>query len=96
LRGISAEQLVQEVLDCQEQWTLDQYLDTLAQRPVFLLGASRDTVAPLSLLHTPLLAALEQRSAPHVRSAILHTDHAFSDARMALAQYLLAWLDEIK
>jgi pimeloyl-ACP methyl ester carboxylesterase len=96
LRGISAEQLVQEVLDQSEQWTLDQYLQTLAQRSVFLLGASRDTVAPLHLHHTPLVAALERLSASHVRSAILHTDHAFSDARVALAQHLLSWLDEVK
>jgi uncharacterized protein len=96
LRGAVAEQLVQEVLDHAEQWTLDQYLDHLSQRHLFLLGASRDTVAPVELHHTPLVAALERCSAPHVRSAILHTDHAFSDARLVLAQHLLPWLAEVR
>lgn len=96
LRGISAEHLVQEVLDHSEQWTLDQRLDQLAQRRIFLLAGSRDTVAPPDFHHTPLVAALEQRSAPHIRSAILHTDHAFSNARVTLAQHLLSWLDEVK
>ncbi|GHO42034.1 alpha/beta hydrolase family protein [Ktedonospora formicarum] len=96
LRGISAEQLVQEVLDQAEQWTLDQCLDQLSQHRVFLLAGSRDTVAPPDLHHTPLVAALEQCPAPRIRSAILHTDHAFSDARVTLAQHLLSWLDEIK
>ena len=96
LRGISAEQLVQEILDQAEQWTLDQYLDQLSQRRVFLLAGSRDTVAPPGLHHTPLVAALEQCSAPRIRSAILHTDHAFSDARVTLVQHLLSWLDEVK
>lgn len=96
LRGISAEQLVQEVLNHSEQWSLDQYLDQLSQRSVFLLGASQDTVAPPDLHHTPLVAALEQYEAARIRSAILHTDHAFSDARVTLAQHLLSWLDEVK
>lgn len=96
LRDISAEQLVQEVLDHAKQWQLYQYLEQLSQRSVFLLGASLDTVAPLHLHHTPLVAALEQRSVSHVHSAILHTDHAFSDARVTLAQHLLFWLDEVK
>jgi pimeloyl-ACP methyl ester carboxylesterase len=96
LRGLSAEQLVQEVLDQSEQWTLDQYLDRLSHHSILLLGASRDTVAPLRLHHTPLVAALEQRLASHGRSAILHSDHVFSDTRVALAQHLLTWLDEVK
>ena len=96
LRGLSAEQLIQEVLDQSEQWTLDHHLDRLSQPSVLLLGASRDTVAPPDFHHTPLVAALEQRAAPHVRSAMLHSDHAFSDTRVALASHLLTWLDEVK
>lgn len=96
LQGTSAESLVQEVLDRSEQWQLYQYLDQLSQSSVFLLGASRDTVASVDFHHTPLVAVLEQRSTSRVRSAILHTDHAFSDARVALAQHLLSWLDEVR
>lgn len=96
LHGISAEQLVQEVLDHAEQWRLDHYFDALSQRSICLLGGSRDTVAPPHLHHTPLVAALEQRSASRVYSSILDTDHAFSDARVALAQHLLSWLDHVK
>lgn len=96
LRGCSAEHLVQEILDHAEQWTLDQYLDQLAQRSVLLLGASRDTVAPPHFHHIPLVAALEQRRASSVRSMLLPSDHAFSDTRVALAQHLLTWLFEVK
>ncbi|GHO63684.1 hypothetical protein KSC_025760 [Ktedonobacter sp. SOSP1-52] len=96
LRDISAEYLVQEVLDNSEQWTLDQYREQLSQRNVFLLAGSRDTVAPPDLHHTPLVTVLEQDSAPRMRSVILHTDHGFFDARVTLARHLLSWLDEVK
>jgi len=96
LRSIPAEQLVQEVLERSEQWTLDQYLDALAQRSILLIGASRDIVAPIHLHHTPLVAALQKRSASSVRSAILASDHAFSDTRVALAHHLLTWLNEVR
>jgi uncharacterized protein len=96
LRGLSAEQLVQETLDHAEQWQLEHYLDQLSQISILFLGASRDTVAPPHLNHTPLVTALEQRQAPHIRSFILPGDHFFSESRVALAQHLLAWLDEIK
>lgn len=96
LHGASAENLVQEILDRSERWTLDQYLERLSQCSLFLLGGSRDTVAPLHLHHIPLVAALKQCSVAHVRDAILNTDHAFSDARVTLAQHLLSWLDEVR
>lgn len=96
LRGCSAEDLVHEVLDQSEQWTLDQSLDQLAQRSVLLVGASRDRVAPPQLHHTPLVAALEQHRTASVRSAMLPSDHAFSGTRVALAYHLLAWLEEVK
>ena len=94
LRGLSAEELVQEMLDHSEQWALDHYLEQLAQISILFLGANRDTVAPPHLNHTPLVTALEQRQAPHIRSAILPGDHMFSESRVALAQHLLSWLDE--
>ncbi|QBD80741.1 alpha/beta fold hydrolase [Ktedonosporobacter rubrisoli] len=113
LRGTTGAQLVQEVLDHAEQWTLNHYMDRLAQCSIFLIGGSRDTVAPLHVHHTPLIAALEQYSASHpsptnatlpqigartpaISSTILPADHAFSDARVALAQHLLTWLEKVK
>jgi pimeloyl-ACP methyl ester carboxylesterase len=95
LRGATAEQLVQEVLDQGESWEIERYADTLAQRRVCLIGASYDTVATVALHHTPLVAALEAHSARELRSAVLPTDHAFSDVRVALAKHLLTWLDSI-
>jgi uncharacterized protein len=96
LQGVTAWQLVQEVLEQAEQWTLERYLDSLAQRPVYLIGANYDTVATPALHYMPLVAALEERAESMVRSTLLPADHAFSDARVTLAEHLLAWLDEIK
>ncbi|GHO92800.1 hypothetical protein KSF_028480 [Reticulibacter mediterranei] len=95
LRGTTAEQLVQEVLDQSEAWKMERYIDILAQRRVCLIGANYDTVAPVALHHTPLVTALEERPAPGLYSAILPTDHAFSDVRVSLAKHLLSWLDSI-
>ena len=95
LRGTTAEQLVQEVLDEGEGWEMERSLDILSRHRVCLIGASYDTVATVPLHHTPLVAALEAHSARELRSALLPTDHAFSDARVALAKHLLAWLDSI-
>jgi pimeloyl-ACP methyl ester carboxylesterase len=95
LRGTTAEQLVQEVLAQGEDWDVERYVDILAQRRTCLIGASYDTVATVALHHAPLVAALEARSALGLYSAILPSDHAFSDVRVALAKHLLTWLASI-
>jgi uncharacterized protein len=95
LHAPSAGDLVDEVLNHADTWRLDRYLDQLAQRPVLLLAAEHDTVAPPHLHHAPLVAALHERIAP-VRSSVLPGDHVFSNARVALARSLLTWLDEVR
>jgi pimeloyl-ACP methyl ester carboxylesterase len=94
LHAPSAEYLVAEVLRHADTWRLDRYLDQLAQRHVLLLAADRDTVAPPRLHHAPLVAALHERVAP-LRSSVLPGDHAFSNARVAMARSLLTWLEEV-
>jgi hypothetical protein len=63
---------------------------------MLLIGGSRDEIAPLDIHHTPLISAFQQTSTTRVQSVILPSDHAFSDARIAVAKHILSWLDELK
>jgi dienelactone hydrolase len=95
LRAPAAGVLVAEVLDHADAWRLDRHVDVLAQRRVLLLAAEHDTVAPPQAHHAPLVAALHERT-DRVRSNVLPSDHAFSNARVALARHLLIWLEEMR
>ncbi len=95
LHGAASERLVQETLDHQNDWTLTDKLDQLVRRPVLLIGAENDTIAPPDLHHTPLIQAFNKLNASHLISAILPTDHSFANSRVTLAKHLLNWLQTL-
>ncbi|MFI6483115.1 alpha/beta hydrolase family protein [Nonomuraea sp. NPDC050663] len=86
LRGTSGAALVEEIEA--HGWSLAALAPALDGRPVLLIGASRDTVAPVGEHHRPLLEPYgwaERHEWP--------TDHALSDHRAELIGAVRAFLD---
>jgi uncharacterized protein len=65
----------------------------LAEKHLLLVAGTRDTDTPIDVHHRPLVAALRAAGAAHLEEQTLPSDHAFSDARIALTRTLIAWLD---
>ncbi|WP_432986271.1 alpha/beta hydrolase family protein [Dactylosporangium sp. CA-233914] len=91
LRGTSGDALYEEMLAHGPLWRLAGLAPRLADRPVLLVAAGNDTVAPPPLHHEPLVAAYSrgQRFEP----VTLPSDHAFSDHRVALTRTVIDFLD---
>ena len=77
------------------QWELTKYASRFTQKSVLLIAASRDTVAPPELHHTPLVEALQKAGTQQLHHHILDSDHGFSDRRVALARLILDWLNTL-
>lgn len=93
LRGATGESLVREMLGRGAEWDLRRVVHDLRERPVLLVAAERDGVAPPELHHEPLVRAFREAGAARLTARRLASDHAFSDRRVALAELLLDWLD---
>lgn len=93
LRGTSSEALVAEMQAAGPAWRLTDLAPRLADRPVLLIGAGLDTVAPVSGHYDPLVQAYRAHPIPRFEPHVLPTDHALSDHRVALARTVLAFLD---
>ncbi|MEW9548285.1 alpha/beta hydrolase family protein [Nonomuraea sp. NPDC050783] len=91
LSGTSAAALVAEMLEAGEAWRLSGLAGPLAGRPVLLVGAGRDTVAPPDVHHRPLVEAYGRSSL--LDHHLLDTDHALADHRVALARTVIGFLD---
>jgi pimeloyl-ACP methyl ester carboxylesterase len=93
LRGTSADALMAEMLDNAEAWQLAGLAPDLADRPVLVLAAGRDTAATPALHHEPVVAAYAAHPVKRLEHAVFPTDHAFSDHRMALTRAVVTFLD---
>lgn len=91
LHGTSSEALVAEMQAAGASWRLTGLAPRLADRPVLLIGAGLDTVAPVSDHYEPLVQAY--RAVPRFEPHVFPTDHALSDHRVALARTVLSFLD---
>ncbi|MEU6730916.1 alpha/beta fold hydrolase [Nonomuraea wenchangensis] len=93
LAGTSAEDLVAEMLAAGDAYRLAGLADRLAGRPVLLVGAGLDTVAPPEVHHLPLVEAYAAQPGSLLEHHVLDTDHALADQRVALARTLIGFLD---
>jgi dipeptidyl aminopeptidase/acylaminoacyl peptidase len=91
LRGTSGEGLVAELETAGESWRLGRLAPRLANRPVLLIGASRDTVTPHTVHHEPVVAAY-RAAGLRLEHHVFATDHALSDHRVTLARTILGFL----
>jgi pimeloyl-ACP methyl ester carboxylesterase len=92
LRGTSGEALVDELEAAGGSWRLGGLAPRLADRPVLLIGGSRDTVTPPGVHHEPVVAAFRAQPVARLEHHVLPTDHALSDHRVALARTVLGFL----
>ncbi|WP_228011398.1 alpha/beta hydrolase family protein [Nonomuraea phyllanthi] len=92
LRGTSGEALVAEMERAGESWELARLAPRLADRPVLLIGTSRDIVTPYELHHEPVVAAYREQPVRHLEHHVFRTDHALSDHRVRLARTILDFL----
>lgn len=93
LRGTSGEALVAEMEAAGEPWNLAHLAPRLADRPVLLIGTSRDPVTPARQHHEPLVAAYRAHPVRDLEHRIFPTDHALSDHRVALARAVVDFLN---
>lgn len=88
LRGTAAQALVAELKEHAENWDLVRLAPQWKPRPVLIVrsddafGAEDEAFAAVARAADPA----------HVTEVHLATDHAYSDARVALARTLLTWI----
>lgn len=91
LRGASGTALVEEVLASGAAWDLRSLAPALGNRPVLLIAAKNDTVAPVGLHHEPLVEVYAG-AISRLSHAVLDTEHGFTSRRPVLSRMLLQWL----
>ncbi len=64
----------------------------LVDKHVLLVGAMRDTVAPLETCHKPIAQAMRDAGVRIFDDVILDSDHGFLTKRIALARLIIQWL----
>jgi fermentation-respiration switch protein FrsA (DUF1100 family) len=94
IRDASGETLVKELQTSQGAMDITQGAAALAARPVLLVTGARDDVTPAATNHDPMLTALRTAGSKHVSELRLDSDHAFSDARIALARGVVDFLQQ--
>jgi pimeloyl-ACP methyl ester carboxylesterase len=94
LKGASGESLTEDAIQHAPEWQYQRLAPLLAGRSVLLVGATRDTVAPVKDYHAPLAAALKSSPSIRLSETLIDTDHALSDRRVALAHTVISWLDQ--
>ena len=100
LHGTSGQALAEEAFARGAAWDLRARADALAGagngRPLLLVAATDDDVAPAALHHAPLVDALRARCARDLTARTLTADHSFADARFAAADLLVEWLSTVR
>jgi pimeloyl-ACP methyl ester carboxylesterase len=94
IRDASGETLVKELQTSQGAMDITQGAAALAARPVLLVTGARDDVTPTATNHDPMLAALRKAGSEQLSELRLDSDHAFSDARIALARGVVDFLQQ--
>lgn len=89
LAGTSPNMLAEEAGGRANEWRLDVFAPALAERPL-LLVTSDDGFSAGS---NALARAVEKSGSGSLRLAHFHTDHSYSDHRIALQVEVLSWLD---
>lgn len=89
LSGTSGQVLVAEMVARSPEWELARLAPQLSDRPVLLIGGTRDEDAPYQRHHLPLVAGYDGSLLEH---HLFDTDHALSDHRRELAEVVIRFL----
>jgi pimeloyl-ACP methyl ester carboxylesterase len=90
LAGTSYEALTGEITSGAERFDLGQRVLAYGNRPLMLIGAERGIGAM-----SRAVAAEAQSTGANAQLSVWPTDHSFSDKRIALADTLVGWLDQV-
>jgi hypothetical protein len=93
IRARSAEYLLQEMLQYGEGFDLLGDVPALRDRPVLMIGATRDYELPVEEHQHPLAAALIEAGSRSVENIVLEADHSFSGCREELCRIVRDWLE---
>jgi pimeloyl-ACP methyl ester carboxylesterase len=96
LKGIDIEHFVTDVMEHLTKWDLRTHAEVLAERKLFMIGASNDEEVPLDMHYIPLIAALRRFNPQHLSTVVLDTDHSFSNKRIELAHRIISWLNQFQ
>ena len=96
LRGTSGRQLLDEIHEKRVSWDLIGLADKLSRMHICLIGALRDEILPIDFHHKPLVNSIFQISNQNLTTKEFDTSHSYSDRRIALAKFLLNWLNVSK
>ena len=91
VRGASAAELFAEAEQHVKDWDYVQWSEALRQLPVLLVEADDQNLADMEALGV----ALQQKNSALTRVAI-HSDHSFSDSRIALQETVVKWLEGLR
>lgn len=81
LNGVSREELIGELIQYPERFSLTSYVRALADKPLLWLSGKADILAPESICTVPFMNALKNCPRSRVCWRSLETDHFFSDKR---------------
>jgi hypothetical protein len=81
--------LAREILKSGYDWRLESSADAMRNLPLLILLARHDSADDRA---GELISLLQKAHAPQVATALVDTDHAFSDHRIAMQRAVLAWL----
>jgi len=87
----SAAELFAEAEQHVKDWDYVQWSEALRQLPVLLVEADDQNLADMEALGV----ALQQKNSALTRVAI-HSDHSFSDSRIALQETVVKWLEGLR
>jgi uncharacterized protein len=89
LGGYSAVDIAKDILQPGKDWRLESTAPAFRNLPMLVLVAKHDSPDDQA---SALIAALRKAGAPSLMVAVMNTDHAFSDYRIAMQQVVLDWI----
>ena len=96
LRITSFEALWQDSLQHMEQWSYIHGAPYFQHKNLLLIGGSLDTVTPPDIILKPFWDELQKRPTTANHTYVtLYSNHALDTARLALAQTIGKWIEEV-
>ena len=92
LRIETPEALPEEAARCQYSLGIMSRTDALKDRPLLMIGGSRDTVVPPENALVPFWKALQQDGTKEF--IVMDAGHSFADCRMELTRVVARWLSD--
>ncbi len=94
LRGVSGAELLQEISDNVEAFSVAKQAAAFKGRSVMLTAAKDDTVLPPDIYHDALVSAFEKQPDVRLTHKLLEGDHSYSWTRLELTGDMVSWLNK--